>query len=336
MSVPAAPTEILLTVDIEFHIAGAVTYPDRYAPLCDAPVHGMVDGRSHGLGFVLDTLARHGLPATFFVEALNTRYFGDAPMAAVCRRIAAAGHDIQLHLHPVWTIYDDGARNGRAVDDACAGRGREAMLDLLRQGQASFARWDLPAPVALRTGGLSADRAVYAAMSAAGMDLASNICAAINPPTDPGLHLLCGRHRIGGVLEVPVTSFCDWRAAGRRHLRPLQVSACSAREMRAVLRAARRAGVETVVVLTHTFEYFKRDGFRFRRLRVNRINQARLDALCRFVAAHPHDFVALDFARAAKSWRERPEDPSRPLDGAAHRTVLRMATNALNDRIWPL
>ena len=336
MAQSAAPTEILLTVDIEFHIAGAVTFPDRYAPLWDAPVNGTIAGRSHGLGFVLETLARHGLPATFFVEALHPRYFGDAPMAAICRRIQAAGQDIQLHLHPVWTIYDGGARSGAPVDDSCAGRSRDGMLALLREGLASFARWGVPAPVALRTGGLSVDRNVYAAMADAGLVLASNIGAAINPPRDPALRLLTGRHRVEGVLEAPVTSFCDWRLGTRRHLRPLQVSACSAAELRAALWAARRAGVETVVVLTHAFEYFKRDGFRFLELRANRINQARLDALCAFVAGHPRDFVALDFARAAGSWRDRPDDPSRRLDGAPHRTLLRMAANALNDRIWRL
>lgn len=336
MDGPSAPTEILLTIDVEFHIAGAVTYPGRYAPLADAPVHGRIDGRSHGLGFILETLGRHGLPATFFVEALNTRYFGDGPMAAICRQIAAAGHDIQLHLHPVWTIFDGGARTGAVANDACAGRSHADMLDLLRQGLGSFARWGLAPPVALRTGGLSADRTVYGAMAEAGLDIASNINVAIRPPADPSLHLLSGRHRIGGVLEVPVTSFSDWRLPGQVHFRPLQISACSGTELRAALWAARRAGVETVVLLTHSFEFFKRDGFRFTRLRPNRVNQARLEGLCRFVAAHPRDFVALDFARAARSWRARAEDPSRRLDGAPRHALLRMATNALNDRVWAL
>ena len=124
----AGRTEVLITVDVEFSIAGALTHPGIHAPLWDEPVHGRVDGRSEGLGFVLETLAAAGLPATFFVEALNHRYFGDAPMASVCRQLAAAGQDIQLHLHPVWTCFERGHRTGGVVDDACAGRGAGAAV----------------------------------------------------------------------------------------------------------------------------------------------------------------------------------------------------------------
>jgi len=37
--------------------------------------------RKHGLGFLLETFSEFGVQATFFVEALQTAYFGDEPMA---------------------------------------------------------------------------------------------------------------------------------------------------------------------------------------------------------------------------------------------------------------
>lgn len=330
------PTEILFTVDVEFSIAGALTHPGRYAPLWDAPVHGRVDGRSEGLGFVLETLAAAGLPATFFVEALNPRYFGDAPMASVCRQIAAAGHDIQLHLHPVWTSFAGGRRAPGAVDDSCAGRGAAGMEALLREGLASFARWGVAPPVALRTGGLSVDSDVHAAMHAVGMTLSSSVGIAIAMPREPALRMATGRRRLGGVIEAPVTTFGDWRLPGRAHLRPLQVSACSAREAIAVLDAARRAGIGTLVLLTHPFEYVKADGFRYARMRPNRINQERLRAICAHVAARPGEFRAIDFATAARRWPALPDEPPRALRGNAMLALLRMGENALNDRIWAM
>ncbi|MGB3745233.1 MAG: hypothetical protein WBD11_12015, partial [Xanthobacteraceae bacterium] len=67
-------------------------------PVAEPMVLGSVGGK--GLGFFLESLAEFGARATFFVETLQTAYFGDEPMGGIARRIAAAGHDVQLHLHP--------------------------------------------------------------------------------------------------------------------------------------------------------------------------------------------------------------------------------------------
>ncbi len=133
-----------------------------------------------------------------------------------------------------------------------------------------------------------------------------------------------------------MTSFGDWRLPGRRHLRPLQVSACSAREAIAVLDAARRDGIGTLVLLTHPFEYVKADGFRYARMRANRVNQRRLRAICAHVAARPGEFDAIDFATAAARWPALPDEPSRDLRGSAALALLRMGENALNDRVWAM
>ena len=84
-------TQVCITVDVEFSIAGAFAAPDRYSPLADEPVECLVDGKEHGLGFILDSLARYDATATFFTETLQTAYFGDAPMAKFAKRIANAG-----------------------------------------------------------------------------------------------------------------------------------------------------------------------------------------------------------------------------------------------------
>lgn len=91
--------------------------PDRYRPLITEPVEGVINGRSEALGFLLRTLEEYQLEATFFVETLHSRYFGDGPMGRYCEMIAAAGHDIQLHIHPLWRAFTDGARNNAPIND---------------------------------------------------------------------------------------------------------------------------------------------------------------------------------------------------------------------------
>jgi len=93
-------TEVCLTIDTEFSIAGAFADPVNRRPVGEARVYCPAQGEDCGLPFILRTLARFAVPATFFVETLNTAYFGDAPMRRIAETIVAAGQDAQLHLHP--------------------------------------------------------------------------------------------------------------------------------------------------------------------------------------------------------------------------------------------
>ena len=161
--------KVFLTIDTEFSIGGAFQAPLSVQPIGAQNVLCTVAGKSEGLGFMLDTFAACGLRATFFVEALQCAYFGDAPMGEIAQRIAAAGHDLQLHLHPVWTYFDHPQWQQQLAlvqpADNMHGRSVEQLASWMQRGIDTFARWGLPAPVALRTGNLMVDRNVYRAMA---------------------------------------------------------------------------------------------------------------------------------------------------------------------------
>src|SRR4051812_44146134 len=101
------PTEVCITVDAEFSIGGAFADPVHRRPVGSEHVLCVANGEENGLGFLLDTFRRYGTEATFFVEALNTAYSGDAPMGRIVERILEAGQDAQLHLHPCWLAFRD-------------------------------------------------------------------------------------------------------------------------------------------------------------------------------------------------------------------------------------
>jgi hypothetical protein len=61
-------TQIAITIDTEFSIGGAFADPERRRPIGEANVTCPVGGREQGLGFMLDTFARHGTRATFFTK----------------------------------------------------------------------------------------------------------------------------------------------------------------------------------------------------------------------------------------------------------------------------
>jgi peptidoglycan/xylan/chitin deacetylase (PgdA/CDA1 family) len=325
-------TEVAITIDTEFSIGGAFDDFERWKPIGEVMVECAVDGRSHGLGFLLETFDRNATSATFFVEALNHRYFGDAPMASVCRRIAAAGRDIQLHIHPCWAAFEDGALVSDERNDSCAGRRLDELTRLFALGIEALGRWGVERPVALRTGSLLVDRTVYEAMEALDLRLGSSVGLSVAPPDDDVLRLANGRHRIGGVTEIPVTTFYDRPG----HLRTMTITGCSWPEIRSVLWSARRAGLETVVILTHPFEYVKTRTFRYETLTPNRINQRRLEKLCEFIRTHDEDFVSVGFGEAAGRWCAAEPQGQRRIEGGAALAFLRMAENGLNDRVWAL
>jgi hypothetical protein len=62
-------TEVAITIDTEFSVAGAFEDFERYKPIAEQMVDCAVDGKSEGLGFLLETYEKYDVPATFFVEA---------------------------------------------------------------------------------------------------------------------------------------------------------------------------------------------------------------------------------------------------------------------------
>ena len=330
-------TQIAITIDTEFSVGGAFADPEHRQPIGEPNVTCPVDGREQGLGFLLETFARHGTKATFFVEALQTAWFGDEPMGRVVERIVAEGQDVQLHIHPCWTAFREPdwrqRLEGHNPDDDCDGREPAALQRLIEDGIAALERMGAPRPLAMRTGNLRADRNVYRAMRGAGLSVASNIGLGYAPPAEPELRLRGGRHRIEGVLEVPVLTY---RQLGGRADRLFTTTACSWAETERLLRSARAAEVETLVLLTHPFEFIKGDRLDPARQRINRINQRRLERLCAFIAAHPDEYEAVSFGGAAAGWLDAPDVPEPQLSAPLLPVLGRMVENGANDLIAAL
>ncbi len=333
-------TEVCITVDVEFSIAGALTFPDRCRPVSDAPVYGRIGEREHGLGFLLDSLGAHGLVATFFVECLNPSYFGDRPMGRAVDRLLGAGQDVQMHLHPEWLYFRDPhwtetvATMMPRPNGSCAGRTVDELVEFIRVGRETFERWGAPPPVALRTGSFHVDRSVYRAMAAMGLKLASNVGLAMYRPAEPALRLRGGLHRINGVLEAPVLTYTE-RVGGWKRPRLLSPLSTSWPEMRALLWAARRAAISPVVLITHPFEFIRSADVQFTRIARNRTVQRRFAALCRFLAEHTGDFATVPIGGAARAWLARGSAPEPDLASPTLAVMARMIENQFADR-WPL
>lgn len=331
------PVDVCLTVDVEFSVAGAFDDPVRFAPLAEPVVECRVNGEGHGLDFLLRTLARYDQRATFFVETLCTAFFGDEPMRGYAHRIAEAGHEVGLHLHPCWQAFEDAEWRQRLVDrpaDDLYARAPEDIPAVISRGMAIMESWGMPRPTALRMGNLTASRDIYRAMAAVGMPVASNVGAGIHRSPDPSLHLTGGCHDIEGVLELPVTTYELALPFVSTRQRCLTVTGSDFGTTRRLLEAA----CGPVVVLTHPFEFIKKRDFTFREMRRNRINQRRLETLVSYVSHAAPRFRMSTLSDAAMRQApagDRTNLAEAPTLGAA--TVAPgLVSNRLNDIVWRL
>lgn len=296
-------TQISITIDTEFTIAGAFENPDRYKPIAEPAVLCEVKGKEQGLGFLLETFDRFNISASFFVECANYFYFGDQPMKSIVQRIQAAGQDTQLHIHPCWLNFNTDPGIGNfPINDSCAGREYAELKRIFEFCIEVFERWSGKRPQAIRTGSLVADMNLYRVMSDLNIPLASNIALGVFRPDEPELHINSGRKYINGVLEMPVLSYQDMNIAGRTNIKSLQITSCSWPEMKYILGQARKLGIENIVILTHPFEYIKKADFQYKNLTRNRVNQQRLEKLCEFITKHDQDFVSADFGSSCETW----------------------------------
>jgi peptidoglycan/xylan/chitin deacetylase (PgdA/CDA1 family) len=326
--------EVCVSIDVEFSIAGAFTYPDRCRPVAEPAVLGNVDGVSHGLPFILRVLDEFDIKATFFLEALNATYFGSERMGRFAREIYDRGHDVQLHLHPGWLFFGRSDWQARLAardrpNDSCSGRSPEELRAIISRGVEIFESWHLPRPVALRTGSLRVDATLYPVMKEFGIRLSSSVGVGRRIPRDRALRVYSGCHRFGDVTEVPVLSFKSFLGD-----RLLTVSGCGSKEARSVLKAAAEQGVSPIVLLTHPHEFVKARDDEYRITRPHRVNQARLRRFCEFLRKNDDRFVTRTFREAAKKWESLAGPRNAILRTPITPVMLRAVDNKLSDWIW--
>jgi hypothetical protein len=228
---------VCFTIDTEFSIAGAFADP-ALRPVGLPMVRCEVDGQPQGLAFLL---AASGATACR-PPSLSRRCSGTTSVMTRCGRrprIAEDGHELQLHVHPCWAVFQHADWPQRV-------RLQPRQDDLA--GASWLPRWfccgDRPrlpngdcrtAGVPRRS--LQHDENLYRALAAAEFRSVP-ISAWRLQLRAGGYQLRAGRHQRHGVLECPVLTFADWPG----HLKTVSVSGTSFAEMRWLLDCAHAAG----------------------------------------------------------------------------------------------
>jgi peptidoglycan/xylan/chitin deacetylase (PgdA/CDA1 family) len=272
-------TQVLVTVDTELsallHQRGISARANM-----ESSINGRCGAGSFGIGWQMDQLEARGLKGVFFVDPMPGLLYGEAIIADIVAPIIARGHEVQLHIHTEWLEWvADSPVEGRQGRDL-ADFSFEDQVILLGLAADMIERAGAPRPTAFRAGNYGANDDSLRALAALGLVWDSSVNA-------PYLGSACrisaapdaiAAHPIEGVIELPVAGLFDQG----QNIRPAQICALSAAEMKAALTHAAREDHGVFVIVTHSFEMLSRD-----RCRPNRSVMRRFEAMCDVIAANP-------------------------------------------------
>jgi hypothetical protein len=270
----------------------------------------------------LELLGRHGLKACFFVDPLPGLVYGLAPIRAMVEPILAAGQEVQLHAHSVWSDLALGRRDDARFEltdfDA------DGQRDLIATARDLLVEAGAPSPTAFRSGSYAANADTLTALRDLGIfyDSSHNGSEHPWPSALPIDRSMIDPIEIAGVTELPVSQIM--RPGGR--LRHLQICALSSHEMVSALRHAAEHHHPLVTIVSHSFELASRDG-----RRVNQLIRRRFERLCDFLAEHAETLPTTTIA-------DLPPFPkpggSEPLPANRLRTARRMVGQLWGNAVY--
>lgn len=314
---------VFLSVDVEIWCDDWRHIDAQFARAFDHYIYGPTARGRYGLPYQVGVLNAHGLRGVFFVEPLFSARFGPAPLAEIVGLLKDARQEVQLHLHTEWV---DEART-----PLLAGGGpkrqhlRQFSLPeqtrLVALGQAMLAGAGAHGVNAFRAGSFAFNRDSLGALAANGIAFDSSYNASMFGPDSgvmPGVTLV-DAVRCDGVDEYPMTVFDD----GRRALRHVQLTSCSFEEIEALLWQALRAGRQSFVILSHSFELLNRGKDRADAVVVQRFRR-----LCAFLERHRDVFRTCGFRDLAMALPQPVRPQPAPLSSPLWRTGARMAGQA--------
>lgn len=283
-------TQVLVTVDTELsallHQRGVSADSN-----VSSSIQGTCDAGEFGIGWQMDALEARGLKAVFFVDPLPALIYGDGWLQHCIGAILARGHEVQLHIHTEWLAWADPAPVGGRQGQNLADFSFADQCILLKLASDLLVGAGAPKPTAFRAGNYGANDDSLRALATLDIGWDSSVNApylggACKIGLPPEQVSAAARH---AVIELPVAGLSE--PTGR--IRPAQICALSAREMREALRHAAANAHPAFVIVTHSFEMLSRD-----RQRPNRAVMARFEAMCDVIAAHPQlstsGFAALE------------------------------------------
>lgn len=260
-AVAAAPTKIMVTVDVESYAKGD---PDKQ-------IWGKQPDGEHGIRRIMDLLDKHGFKGTFYLNVYEAAKHGEPRIAEVARAIHQRGHDLQLHTHPAPMF---GFRHMQHADF-------DHQVEVLKRGKELIREWTGKTVIAHRAGAFAANLDTIKASRASGLAIDGSF-APTSSYTMLSRQLPASNFPqvVDGVIELPISYYTQLRFGSWQSSRILDVEATSLDEFKSVVRQFRDGGVPVVTILMHSFSFVRFGP-------ANPAMEQRFDQMLEFLAKEP-------------------------------------------------
>ena len=327
---------VFITFDVECSMGGAWGNPSLRPVSPLRAVWGEYGCRKLGLPWIVEILERHGLTATFFVEAFMEDQGYPGHGERICQYLLTHEQDVQLHIHPNHKHFGL-KQQGQPFPftDSLADLSPAEQLALIRTGSDRIQQWTGRRPHAFRAGNMGASEESLRQLEAADIRIDSSY-------TFPYLGGQCrfndtarynGSKWYGGVLEMAMSGFRQTILSELGRPKPLDLMGISFEECRDAIRRIHGAGVDAVMIL-HSFSLFKVRNVQYEGGKADWIIARRFRRLCAWLAKEQmpvYTFSELANALAAGTYEARCVAPCLLVHP---RALVRKAVQAWNRMYW--
>ena len=245
---------IFITVDTEVWPDNLAAGPSdaSFAAAYRRDILGRTRAGDCGLPLQLEIMNDHGIQASFFVESLFASRFGVDALGDIVGLVDAAGHEVQMHLHPEWAQVIPAIQALYNGGHNLADYSEDVQSQMLQLGLANLAAAGVQQPRAFRAGNYGAGFSTLRVLRELGIeiDTSYNYCYLDSDCSLQTDEPLLQPTVLEGVHQYPVSFFQDWPG----HYRHAQLTACSYSELVSLLDQASRRGWGSVVIVSHGFE----------------------------------------------------------------------------------
>ncbi|PPD35136.1 MAG: polysaccharide deacetylase [Methylomonas sp.] len=278
--------KVFITIDTEIWCDGWIDIDNKFPASFKKYIYGSTPQGEYGLPFQLKVLDDYDIEGIFFVEPLFSLRFGKQPLSDIVGMIQTHKQEIGLHPHPEWI---DEAK--KPILNAIFNKiPRLSLLSFEQQKKVITIGKELlqqagSTPIScFRAGSYAANNNTLKALAENNIFIDSSYNYASDVGVEdmaPGLTLI-QPFTFGAVTVYPVSFFED---KSPNKYRPLQLTACSTKEIEFILNHAFENQLDSVVIVSHSFELLTPDKSRPNKLLVDRFIK-----LCHFLSENRDKF----------------------------------------------
>lgn len=283
---------VFITVDVEHSLGGAHLNPKLKPVGSNKLIWGKIGGSYYGIPLIMDIAERYGLFFTFFLEVFSSKYFGEKDVSHICQYILSRGHDVQLHLHPLF-LYFIKPFSKNLMDKAVFLHyfNLEKQCSMIKDGKYILIRNGALPPIAFRAGSYGANLDTLKALKLNNflIDSSFNRCYMGSHSKLPNLDIndVFG---LEGVWELPITNFLEFPMLNGGRPKPLDINGVSFKEIKKVLENAYVIGQSNIMIIMHSFSFIQPLDIQYKRVRLRRRVILRFENLCRYLAMNTEKY----------------------------------------------